>query len=577
MVKKYDNRLVKHYAKLYWKKEFLCIGIIFLIVILSLIYPLLVQYLFDNILAKKELQKLIYFVISLFALNLSIACVTFVKKYIISIIENNIILDIRKEMFSNIIYQQLPFYKTKNVGIIMQKILGDVEVIRSLWGFLFPSITGDIFQFVITFIIILKINTVLALLSLLVIISYMLVFRLFNEKLRTLFTKIRSNMDQINAFVNEMWNGIKEVKIFLSEIKTIQKFTDILKIFSHNNISMTVQDELSSQLLNLITSFGSLIVLSLGGYYVIKGKMSIGQIVAVQMYISTLYSPAKDIADAAIDYKKYSAVTSRISEILYLDKKEECNYLNSKKFSNVSLKFQNVEFNYGKDNVLKNISFEMKTGKVYGLVGKSGQGKSTIINLILRFYSPLKGVISINNKELNEIPLNDIRKNVTIISQDAFLFNTSILDNICYGNPDATEDEINSVIKKLEIDKIVENMPDKLNTIVSEFGRNFSGGQVQRIAIARAILKNSSILIFDEATSAIDSETENLVQDLIDEMKNEKLIILISHRLSSIKLADEVFMLEDGKVVEHGKIDNLKENGQYFKSLFKEQLIKNTK
>lgn len=570
------KKFVKYYVIKYRKEEFLCGSILVIIICLSLITPKLVQYFIDKVLPAKKIEGVILFAAAYIGVYLLIALLSILSKRIITSIENKIMTEVREKMYSNLLYQPLGYYRENKMGHIAERIIRDTEVIRSLWGFLIPSSFSSMLLFLVTLIIILANNRTIGVLSLLSVCMYILVFRFYNEKLRKLFLTTRNSIDKMNTSITDAWNGSKEIKIFLYEPRMINLFSKILSELKVNTVNMTMKNEYSTQLLNIATILGSLITLAFGGYYVIKGEMTIGVLVALHAYVAKLYSPAKDIADMALDFKKYSVNIDRFSELLYTDNKElsvEAKDIIDLKDGDIS--FENISFSYGENQVLDNLSFTSNNKEVTAIVGKSGSGKSTILNLLLGFIKPNSGHIKIGNHDISTIPLDILRQHIGIVSQDMYLFNMSIYDNIKIGNPKAKEEEIQALIKHLEIDKIVENYPDKLNTMVTEFGKNLSGGQIQRISIARALLKKPSIIIFDEATSAIDSQTEQVIQSIIEKLKEDTHVILVSHRLSSLKSANHILVLNNGEIVESGSFDSLTEKKGLFYELFKDQIVIN--
>ena len=573
MLKNNSNiSIILKYAKNHWKKEALCVVFILLSVIISLINPLLFRYLIDNIIPKHNITYIIYFIIGFIVINILARVISYYSKYLISIVENSIINDIRYKIYLKVLNQPLAYYKENKMGTVLQKSLNDVEAIRSLWGFLFPTSLSSIFMFIITFSIILKFNWIIAVLSLLTIIFYVFIFRYYNEKIRSLFLSVRQNMDQISSFISESWDGIKEIKIFQYESHQFKKYKQILEKLFNNHVSMAVNRNMSKQLLSFTSFLGPLIVLGVGGYYVMEGEMSIGTLIALHLYVRRLYKPSKDIADIAIDFNQYMVSVSRFSKLLSLESNIKTNKMSLEKNINGNISFHNVSFSYEDNHILNNISFNINKGEVIAIVGETGVGKSTIVDLLFGFIKPANGTIKIDGYDIKDLSLDVLRQHITLVAQDVYLFNTSIYNNVKIGNSNAKEEEILKVINKLKINDFACEMPNGVHSIVVEHGKNLSGGQIQRIAIARSLLKDCPIMLFDEATSAIDSNTEKLIHSAINDLKKEKTIVIISHRLSSLKNADRILVLEEGKIVEKGKVSSLIKNSFYFKKLFQEQL-----
>lgn len=398
-----------------------------------------------------------------------------------------------------------------------------------------------------------------------------MVFRYYNEKLRSLYLKTRKDIDNVNNGITDAWSGAKELKIFRFESSIVNRFLALLGVLKNDSTQMGMKNEFSKQFMSLATTLGSLITLVIGGIFVIKGELTLGTMLALQAYVLKLYSPAEDIADMAVDYKKYTVNLERISQILFLEKEDLSDNIAARTIKPM-IKFDHVSFSYGAKKVLDDISFKTANHGVVALVGASGAGKSTIVNLALGFLVADSGSVMIEQGQSGTLPLSEIRRNITLVSQDTYLFNASIYENIRIGNPSATEAEILTIIRRLEIDKIVEVHEKGIHATISEFGKNLSGGQIQRISIARALLKKAPIIIFDEATSNIDSQSEQIIHGIIEELMPESLIIMISHRLSSLKIAENILVLENGRIVEQGTIEELESNNGVFCDLFRDQL-----
>lgn len=568
-----SNKIVLYYAKKYWKGEAVCALLYMFFIGLSLVGPLLMQYFIDEVIPSQKVSAIIHFAAVFLGLYTAIALVALAIKYTVVRLENKIVLDIRSKMYTNLIYQPLGYYKEHNVGLAMERLLRDTEIVHSLWGFLFPSAFSSIATFIITYAIIFSKSWSIGVCSFVTIIAYIIVFKMYNNKLRALYLDARKDVDGMSTCITDAWGGAKEIKIFGFEEKIINKFYKFITLLKRDKTEMALKNELSKQLMSMATTIGSLATLTLGGYFVLKGDLTIGMMLALQTYVIKLYAPAQDIADMAMDYKKYTVNLERISELLFLEGEDfEVGKKISEKGLKEGIKFEEVTFAYGENEVLKDINLRMPSKGVVAIVGKSGEGKSTILNLLLGFIKPKSGGIQIDNENYAEVSLKAIRNNVTLVSQDAYLFNASIYENIRIGNPEATKEEIEEIVRRLGIDKIVAHLPNKLDTVVSEFGKNLSGGQVQRISIARALLKKAPIIIFDEATSNIDSHTEEIIYEVLDEMKQEHLIILVSHRLSSLRNADQIYILDQGHIVEQGSFQALNTESDYFAKLFNRQI-----
>ncbi|KSV57438.1 ABC transporter ATP-binding protein [Acetivibrio ethanolgignens] len=564
--------IIAYYSKKYIFKE-LIIGVLYLgFIALSLLGPYLMQYFIDSIIPKRNLQNIIFFALFFLSVYLLMGGIALTIKYFVVNLENAIVTDLRNEMFRKLVHLPLGFYREHKLGSILERLVRDTGVVHSIWGYLFPSIFSSFITFLATLAIIARKSWLMAILALWTIGIYVFIFRYYNEKLRRLYMDTREDADKINSSITDAWNGAKEIKIFQLENLITKRFEELSTVLKKHNCNMEIKSEFSSQLMSLATTLGTLVTLCVGGYLVIQGEFTIGMLVALQTYVAKLYSPAQDIADMAVDYRKYQINIDRMNQILCLESEEISGKLYEKK-SRGGIRLEDVSFSYGSHEVLKRLSFELEGKGKVAIAGKSGSGKTTLLNILMGLQKPSSGKVFWGEHRIGESSIEELRSNISLVSQDTYLFHMSVYDNICIGNPEASEDEIQRVIKLMEIDKIVEPFPDKLDTVIAEMGKNISGGQLQRISIARALLKKAPILILDEATSNIDSISEQIIQKALNEIKESTLVIIVSHRLSSLKEVDCIYVLDNGELCQKGGFSELLLEDGVFKSLFCEQII----
>lgn len=539
---------------------------------LSLIGPYLMQYFIDEVITKKDIKDIVFFALLFLSVYLFMGGIALAIKYLIVNLENDIATDLRNEMFSKIVHLPLSFYREHKIGPVLERLVRDTSVVHSIWGYLFPSIFSSVISFVATLVIVVSKSWLIALLALLTIGIYVFIFRYYNEKLRKLYMDTREDADKMNSSITDAWNGSKEIKIFQLENLIVKRFTKLSSILKSHNCNMEIKNEFPSQLMSLATTLGTLVTLCVGGYLVIKGELTVGMLVALQTYVAKLYSPAQNIADMAVDYKKYQINLERINQILILDG-ENISRKPCEKRMEGSICLDDVSFSYGSNEILKNISIELRNKGKIAIAGKSGSGKTTLLNVLMGLNQPSSGRVLWGNHIIDETSVEALRSNISFVSQDTYLFNMSVYDNIRIGNPEASESEIHDIIKLMEIDKIVEQFPNKLDTVIAEMGKNISGGQLQRISIARALLKKAPVLILDEATSNVDSLSEQIIQKALDEIKESTLVIIVSHRLSSLKEVDCIYVLDNGQICQKGGFSELLLEEGVFKTLFSEQII----
>lgn len=564
--------IIAYYSRKNIGRELMIAVLYVVFIALSLIGPYFMQYFIDEVITKRDIRNIILFAGLFLSVYLLMGAIALIIKYLIVHLENDIVTDLRNTMFGKLVHLPLVFYREHKSGPVLERLVRDTSVVHSVWGYLFPSIFSSVLSFIATLVIIISKSWLVALLSLLTIFIYVFVFRYYNEKLRKLYMNTREDADQMNTSITDVWNGSKEIKLFQLENVFIRRFEKLGSILKGHNCNMEITSEFSSQLMSLATTLGTLVTLCVGGYLVIRGELTIGMLIALQTYVAKLYAPAQDIADMAVDYKKYQINFERINQILTLDGQNVFGNYCEKKIEG-AICLDHVSFCYGSNEILKNISVELPCQGKIALAGKSGSGKTTFLNVLMGLEQPSSGRILWGSRAFGETSLDELRGNISFVPQAPYLFNMSVYDNICIGNPQASEKEIQNVIRLMEIDKIVEAFPDKLDTVVAEMGKNLSGGQLQRISIARALLKKAPVLILDEATSNVDSISEQIIQKALDEIKESTLVIMVSHRLSSLKDVDCIYVLDNGHICQKGKFSELLSEEGAFKTLFREQII----
>lgn len=563
--------VVKFFVKRYWLR--LSVLSIFIIISVGviLIQPLITRYLIDNFVYNKSIRNFLFCVIIMALVGCLGVVINYVKATINSYIINKIQLEIRSVMFEKLLYQPLGYYGKQKLGEITQRVLSDVGVINSIFGFLFQHFISSSLMLIGSVIVLLYMSWKVTALSLISVIAYVLVFKMYNAKLRSGYLETRKRMDAVASELQESYIGVRDIKAFQSEPHKQLSFNDKLQSLFSSSYRFEKQSAGVHQLCYFLTIIGPLLVFFLGGLEVLRGIISIGTLIAIYSYVTKLYEPAMDISDAAFDLKNYLVSIGRIAEILNLDKAEgetTGKFVLPDKIDG-DVVFDNVHFAYDEGiPVLNGLSLNLYPGKMVALVGATGSGKTSFSNLLLGFYKPQKGRILIDGQDINQISTTSLRRHVGLVPQDPFMFNVSIYENICMGKPGASQKEIEEIVKLAQIEEFINKLPNGIKTIVGERGANLSGGQKQRIAIARALLKNPEILIFDEATSAIDINTETAIHETLYRIKAHKAVLIIGHRPSTVMAADEILVLKDGKIVERGTHEQLLNTGTEYKEIF---------
>jgi subfamily B ATP-binding cassette protein MsbA len=577
------------YLKPYWFREVLVLLCMIVSIFLTLPLPLALKYLIDSVFISGPMKPLnlyffqitlstresqLFWVVILVAVAyLAEGLFLFLRDYLYTVIGSNIIANIREKLFDHVQTLSLRFFHREQVGTIMSRILNDVMRFQDLITSTLLVMLTDFFSAVIIMAILLKMNWQLSLISFAIFPLFVVVIKFFASKVRQANWQVMDKISQVSGNVQESLSAIRLIKSFSNEKLQTQKLSSKLKEMVKAFIRNSILTSSSTHLTLLLAMLGPLLLLWLGGSKVINGTLSLGTLIAFYTFLGRLYGPVQRLATANIEVQGSLAAIDRVFEYFDLEPEEE-DLAEAIELKSVrgDIVFENVNFSYnGEKNALENINLEIKSGESVALVGPSGSGKSTLINLLLRFYDPNCGKILLDGIDLKKIKIESLRKNIGVVDQEAFLFNASLKENISYGKRDASLGEIKSAAKAANIYDFIESLPEKYETVVGERGVKLSGGEKQRITIARAILKNPKILILDEATSSLDSESEGLIQQALKTLLQEKTSLVIAHRLSTILSADKIIVLEDGKIVEAGQHFELLEKGGVYRKLYDEQ------
>lgn len=455
------------------------------------------------------------------------------------------------------------YYSDKQTGEIMSRMINDTRQLEVLIAHSLPDMATNVIVVAGVAVMIFRINPLLALYTLIPVPFILLLSRLFTTKVAPLFKINQEVLAGLNGHTQDNLSGMKEIQAFGKEGKESLGMKDYCRHYSFVNIRANFYNAMYHPAVEFITSIGTVIVMGAGGYFVVRGRMSTADIVGFFMYLSLFYSPLSALARLAEDIQVSRACGNRVLELLDTESeiKEEDDAKDIHTCSG-DVRFDNVVFGYSGDSkVLDGISFDVKPGKMLALVGATGVGKTTIVSLLERFYDPQSGKITIDGHDIRHATLSSLRKNISIVLQDVFLFNGTVYENIAYGAENATEEEVYAAAKTACADEFIREMPEGYMTKIGERGVRLSGGQKQRIAIARAVLRKTPILVLDEATSAVDNETEAQIQKAIENLSGSHTLIVIAHRLTTIMKADDIIVLHDGKIAEEGTHDELMKKG----------------
>jgi ABC-type multidrug transport system, ATPase and permease components len=462
----------------------------------------------------------------------------------------------------------MKYYTDKQTGQLMSRMINDTRLLEVLIAHALPDMITNILVIISVAIMIFIINPMLALFTLIPVPFVIFISSFFSKKVSPLFRINAQVLGELNGVLQDNISGIKEIQAFGKEESEHEKLREWCKNYADVNITANYAAAKFHPSVEFLTSMGTIIVVGIGGVLAMKNLMDVSDIVGFFMYLGLFYQPLAALSRIVEDVQTAYAGGVRVLEVLDIDPeiKDAPDSVDIGR-SNGNIEFDNVSFSYNEEEpVITNVSFTAESGDMIALVGPTGVGKTTIVSLLERFYTPNEGKILLDGVDVNKLKLKNLRSNISIVLQDVFLFNGSIFDNIAYGAENATLEDVKAAAKIACADSFIEETPDGYNTMIGERGVRLSGGQKQRLAIARAVLRNSPVLILDEATSSVDTETESKIQDAIENLSGSRTLIVIAHRLSTVMRADKILVIDKGEIAEQGKhFELIKKNGLYSK------------
>ena len=562
------KRFIRDYLVNYSNKLYLAALCMILVAAASAFHVWLVKPALDGIFIDKNHQLLVLIPILVIAVAFVKGIAAYYQNFLIKFIGQSMVNDIQLELYEHLVYADIEFLKKHSSGNLISRFVNDIANLRSSLANIFTSVARELLTVVFLVGIMFYNDFTLSIIAFFVFPLAVIPIMKMGKRMRKIAHQTQDELSNYTVKLDEIFRNIRMVKSFCMELYEIksakQVLNQILKFYS----KAIKTDSLTSPIMEMLSGFAIAAVIWYGGLQVLNGTTSPGSFFSFIIAFVAAYKPVKSLADLNVSLQTGLASAKRVFQILDTQTKiENKEYPHNLVIKKGDIEFKNISFNHKEDHVtINDLSFYIKAGQFVALVGASGSGKSTIIDLILRFYDPLSGAILIDKHDIKDSSPSSVRQSVSLVSQDVMLFDTTIKENILYGNVDATDKEIEWAANVAAAHDFIKELPDGYNTQVGQHGLELSGGQRQRICIARAILKKSKILIFDEATSSLDQISEAKIKSSIDSLRNNRTIIVVAHRLSTILNADTIYVLKQGAIVEFGNHEELlQKKGEYFK------------
>lgn len=529
----------------------------------------------EEIFLKKSVPFLYLLTVGVFLMFILRGLLSYSNNYLMSSIGAKIVRKIRDKAYEKLLRLPMSYYCKDSSGNLLSRILNDVEILRTTVSFTVKDFFVESLTVVVLVVVAFYRRWDLAMLSLFVLPLIVLVIDRLGKRLKDIGMRTRLKIAKITTLLHETLSGIKVIRAFTMEQDMIKRHREALDDHYRNTMREVRTTELSHTLTETFAGLGVAMIIFYGGYLVVNDKMSAGDFFSFLTAVFLMYTPLRRLSRVNSGFQIGRNVIQRLREIIFAE--EEPKGSRAVKIKG-EIVFRNVSFKYPSSGeyVLKNLNFEIKAGETVGIVGPSGSGKSTIVELIAGFWYPTEGDILIDGVNIKEISLESLRSQIALVSQEIFLFNDTVTNNIKFGNPYATVRQIEEASRLANAHEFIEKLPQKYESVVGERGILLSGGQKQRITIARAILREPRIIIFDEATANLDSESEERIQKAIEEIRKGRTTVLIAHRLSTLKRADRIIVLNKGEIVEQGSHEQLIERGGLYSELWLLQFSEST-
>ena len=553
----------------HWRKGLLGALLIIFTALLSFPQPLIMRYLVDNVILGRQLQFLTGAILLLVGILGIGRLAGLLQQFYCTRFEQEVIVDIQHGLFDRVLRFPKSFFDKNETGYLMSRLSSDVQGLRWFFSGTIVYIITNLVRFVGGVGLLLYLEWRLAAGVLLLLPGIALSVRYFSHKARVLSHHSMEQQAKVSTRLQESLSSASLIKAFSSEDRTVKRLISQLKAAFHISLEQSTLNSVANIVVSSMPGIARAVVLALGAYWIIEGNWTLGSLLAFQAYLGYVFGPAQFLATANLQLQEARAALERVSALFDIVPEENMGTGKPVERLKGDIEFKNVSFSYDhRQPVLKNISFHIHPGERMAIVGPSGVGKTTLVSLILRFYKPTSGEIYFDGRPASEFEVGSLRRRIGYVSQSTLLLRGTIMGNLRYGNFDASKEEVVRAAKVASIHEFIRSLPASYETEIGEKGINLSEGQKQRLALARALVKNPDILVLDEPTSYLDSQTEKSIFHSLPTLVQDKTLFVVAHRLSTIKSAECILLLNESRLVAVGTHRSLMDTNAYYRSLF---------
>lgn len=553
---------------------FFIMGLI--VTLLNMVNPYVTKLIFDKVIDGKQAKLLTPLLLTMIGATIIKHIFQYTRSYIIQKVSVNVSIKIREDVFKKFLYSSFEYFNREKSGDIMTLMTSDAEAVKNLIANTIPAVIEMLVSFTIACIILFGMNVKMTLFCFIIIPIVYFLTKNFSREMRYQHANIRKKTANLNTVVQENINGVRIVRAFTREDFEKQKFDRVNGDFRQANMDHVDVWSRYNWKLSLSSNYPYIVSMLYGSILAIQGKITLGTYVAFGGYIGYIMNPINSISNYVSSIQSAMASGDKVFGFLNMDAGIK-SMPGAEKLENFhgNIKFENVGFQLDGNKILKNINIDIEQGKKIGIMGATGSGKTSIVSLLGRYYDCTSGKILIDGVDIKNVELQSWRKKIAYVMQDVFLFSDSVEGNIAFSDPDDSFEQVEESAKSAEAHGFIMDMPEKYDTIVGERGIGLSGGQKQRISIARAAIMDVPVIVLDDATSSVDMETEHAIQSNLKKIMDGKTEIVIAHRISSVRDADEIIFLKDGEIAERGTHEELINKGGLYAEVYKEQYGEN--